>query len=86
MVAEKVRQVLGGEGMEGFVSQKKEFIGDTVLDWEPVEVDQGGGDVLPGLGVSEHPGSRVLHILEPVQGFTGSPEQDSVAVVQPGGD
>ena len=32
-------------------------------------------DVLPGLGACEDPGSRVLHILEPVQGFGKEPRQ-----------
>lgn len=27
------------------------------LDREPLEVDEGGGDVLPGFGASENPGS-----------------------------
>ena len=36
-------------------------------------MDEGGGDVLPGLGAGEDPGSRVLHILEPVQGFGREP-------------
>lgn len=39
-------------------------------------MDEGGGDVLPGFGSSENPGSRVLHLLEPVQGFTGKLNQD----------
>ena len=33
-----------------------------------------------------YPGSRVLHILEPVQGFGGEPGQDSITVVQAGGE
>ena len=40
--------------------------------------------MLPGAG--EDPGSRVLHILEPVQCFGREPGQDSVTVVQAGGD
>lgn len=42
--------------------------------------------MLPGCGVKKKPGSRVLHVLEPVQGFTWKPRQDSVTVVQPGRD
>ena len=45
-------------------------------------MNESGGDVLPGFGVGKNPGSWVLDILEPVQGFTGNPEQDSIAVVQ----
>lgn len=41
---------------------------DAELRREPAEVDEGGGDELPGFGASENPDSRVLHKLEPVQG------------------
>ena len=51
-----------------------------------MKADESGGDVLPGLGAGEDPGSRVLHILEPVQGFGREPGQDSITVVQVGGD
>ena len=39
---------------------------------------ESGREVLPGLGAGEDPGSRVLHILEPVQGFGREPRQDSI--------
>ena len=45
-----------------------------------MKVDETGGDVLPGLGAAEDPGSRVLHILEPVQGFEREPGQDSTTM------
>lgn len=50
----------------------------------PVEVHEGGGVLLPGFGVSQNPGSRVVDVLEPVQGFASQPEQDSSSVVQSG--
>ena len=43
---------------------------------------ESGGDVLPGLGADGDPGSRVLYIL----GFGREPGQDSITVVQAGGD
>ena len=49
-------------------------------------MDEGGSDVLPRLCVCEYPSSTVLDILEPVQVFFGNPEQDTIAVVQAGGD
>ena len=51
-----------------------------------MKADESGGDVLPGLGAGEDPGSRVLHILEPVQGSGREPRQDSMTVVQAGDD
>ena len=44
--------------MEGFIcEEEEEFVGDAELDREPMETDKGGGDVLPGFGVSKNPGS-----------------------------
>ena len=43
--------------MEGFVCEKEEFGGDAAFDWKPVKVDESGGDVLPGPGAGEDPGS-----------------------------
>ena len=45
-------------------------------------MNESEGDVLPGLGAGEDPGSRVLQILEPVQGFGRQPGQDSITVVK----
>lgn len=43
---------------------------------------EGGIDVLPRFGAGENPGSRILRILELVQGFARDPEQDSIAIVE----
>ena len=51
-----------------------------------MKADESGGNVLPGLGAGEDPGSRVLHILEPVQGFGRELGKDSITVIQAGGD
>lgn len=42
--------------------------------------------MLPRFGAGENPGSRILHILELVQGFARDPEQDSIAIVRVGGE
>ena len=49
--------------MQRFIGAKEEFL----LDQKSVEVNEGWGDVLPGLSGGENPGSRVLHILKSVQ-------------------
>ena len=71
--------------MEGFIGEEEEFVGDAVFDGKPVEMFEGGGDVLPGFGPGEHSGSRILDILQTLQGFIRKSEQDSVAVVNAGG-
>lgn len=41
-----VQQVrLRAQSTEGFVSEKKDLVSNMWLDWEPVEVYEGGGDV-----------------------------------------
>ena len=72
--------------MEGLVGKEEDFIGYAGLDRQPVEVEEGGSDVLPRLCMCEYPSSTVLNILESVQGFVGYPKQDTIAVVQAGGE
>ncbi len=57
--------------MERLTGEEEDFRCDARLDQEPVEMDEGGCDVLSGLGAAEDSGSRVLDVLEPVQGFAG---------------
>ena len=38
--------------MKTFKNQRKHFKSDLVLDWEPMQVLKGGGDVFPGPGGS----------------------------------
>lgn len=45
--------------------------GYMVFDGEPMQLFEGGGDVLLGLGLGENPGSWILHKLMPVQSFIG---------------
>ena len=72
--------------MERLVSEEECFVLNPGLDRQPVKVDAGGGDVLPGLGAREKPGGRALDALEPLQGFAGNPGLDSIAIVEAGGD
>ena len=50
--------------MKTFKNQEKCFKSDPILDWEPVQVLKGGGDVFPGPGVSEDSGGWALEILK----------------------
>ena len=58
-----------------------DFVGDVALDREPVRVDEGESDVLPGFGAGENAGTWVLIILEPVQGFAQYYTQDSIVII-----
>lgn len=48
--------------------------------------DEGRCDVLPGLGTGEDPASRALDTLVLAQGFDEGPEQDTITVIEAGGD
>lgn len=39
--------------MEWSVGEEEDFVWNTGLDRDPVKVNEGGVDVLPGLGVGE---------------------------------
>ena len=45
------------QAMKTFKNQEKCFKSHPMLDWEPVQVLKGGGDVFPEPGVSEDSGS-----------------------------
>ena len=45
--------------MEGLVGQEEDVISYAELDRQPVEVDEGGSDVLPRLCVCEDPSCTV---------------------------
>lgn len=42
--------------MDRFINQEGYFECDLVLDWEPVEMKECGGDVVPRLSVAEYSG------------------------------
>ncbi len=64
---------------------EEDFVGNAGLDQGPVEVDESGDNLLPGLKAGENPGRRVLDKMESVQSFAGNTEQDSIMEVQAGG-
>ncbi len=43
---EKVGQVVRGECMEAFVGEEEELIENMVFDREPVETDEGPGEIM----------------------------------------
>ncbi len=47
--------MLRGKGMEGLVGEEDDFVHNAGLDQEPVEMEEGGSDVLPGFGAGETP-------------------------------
>lgn len=73
----EVREVL--RAMRGFVSEGKDFVVVTELNWEPVTGEVCQSDVLQGLGTGW--GHWQLN-LDELEGFAQYPRQDPTAVVQ----
>lgn len=42
-------EVLRGQGIEGFISEKKDFVSNAGLEQEVVEISEGGDDMFPEL-------------------------------------
>ena len=68
--------------MKSLIGEEEQFVGDSEVNREPVETFEGGCDVLPASGAGEHSGSRVLYILQSVQGCIRETEEDGIAVVK----
>ena len=72
--------------MEALVGQKGDLEFDPVLDRKPVGGFQDGCDVVVLPHPHQYPGSTVLDVLQPLDVPAGDPDEECVAVVQPGGD
>ena len=60
---EEVRQVGGGEMVEGFKGEEEYLENYALFDGEPVERVENWSDVFTGPGVGKEAGSRVLDQL-----------------------
>jgi hypothetical protein len=72
--------------MEALVGQKGDLELDPVLDRKPVEGFEDGCDVVVLPHPHQDPGSTILDVLQPLDVLSGDPDEECVAVVQPGGD
>ena len=72
--------------MEALVGQKGDLELDPVLDRKPVEGFEDGCDVVVLPHPHQDPGSTILDVLQTLDVLSGDPDEECVAVVQPGGD
>ena len=73
---EEIRQVGGGEVVNGLESVQQDFEVSSELDGEPVKLLEDGGDVMKGGGSGDDPGCRVLNHLEFMEGFVGGTKEE----------
>ena len=72
--------------MEALVGQKGNLEFNPVLVRKPVEGFEDGCDVVVLPHPHQDPGSTILDVLQPLEVLAGDPDEERVAVVQPGGD
>ena len=68
------------------MGQKGDLELDPVLDRKPVEGFEDGCDVVVLPHPHQDPGSTILDVLQTLDVLSGDPDEECVAVVQPGGD
>lgn len=72
--------------MEALVGQKGNFEFNPVLDRKPMERFEDGCDVVVLLHAHQDPSSTVLNVLQLLDVLAWDPDEECVAIVQPGGD
>lgn len=86
MEGEQFFEVEGGSAMEALVGQQGDFVLDPVLNRQSVEGFKDRCDVIVRLHPHQDLGSTVLNVLQLLDVLAGDPDEECVAVVQPGGD
>lgn len=72
--------------MNALVGEEGDLILDSECDGEPVKRFHDGGDVIMFVHPHQDPGSGVLDVLESLDALARNPDEESITVVQPGGD
>ena len=72
--------------MYTLVGKQTDFVLDAFCDWKPVEVTEDGCNVSVFGHPRQDPGGGVLHVLKLLEAFCWDPDEEGIAVVQPGGD
>lgn len=72
--------------MNTVVGEQRDFIVNSVMNGKPVEGAENGCDVFMFSHPHQDPGSAVLNMLELLKALARNPDEECVAVVEPGGD
>lgn len=86
MGGEQFSEVGGGHTVQTVMGVKEDFVFYAAVYRKPVQCAEDGGDVLTFTHPHQDPGSAVLNILELLHAPARDPDEECVAVVQPGGD
>ncbi len=72
--------------MDALVSEEGDLVFNSEWDREPVEGFEDGGDMVVFAHPHQDPGSAVLDVLQSLNASARDPDEECIAVVQPGGD
>ena len=72
--------------MNALVSEEGDLVLNSEWNREPVERFEDGGDVVVFAHPHQDPGSAVLDVLQSLYAPARDPDEECIAVIQPGGD
>ena len=72
--------------VDALVGEEGDLVFNSECDGEPVKGFQDGGDVVIFAHPHQDPGSAVLYVLEHLDALAKDPDEECIAVIQPGGD
>ena len=73
---EEIRQIWGGEVVDGIECVEKDFECNSEFDREPVKLLENGGDMVKGGGSGDDAGCRVLDQLKLMKGCVRGTEKE----------
>ena len=76
----------GGMSMDALVDEGGYRVFNSECDREPVKGFEDGVDVFIFAHPHQDPGSAVLYVLELLDALARDPDEECIAVIQPGGD
>ena len=68
------------------VAEEGDPVFNSECDWEPVKGFEDGVDVFIFAHPHQDPGSAVVYVLELLDALARDPDEECIAVIQPGGD
>ena len=81
---EKIFEVLGGMSVNALVGEEGDLVLNSEWNREPVERFEDGGDVVVFAHPHQDPGSAVLDVMQSLYAPARDPDEECIAVIQPG--
>ena len=79
---EEVREVWGGQVMDGLEGMEQNFKDNAKFDRKPVKLLENRCNVIDGWNPGDDAGGKVLNQLELMDGLVGETKEQGVAIIQ----